>query len=65
MSDKTWERVVDLVYEVLNEYDIEQWEYIDHCELAFVWVELVQRYSGDDKAIKEGLLRFLKGESDA
>lgn len=63
MTDETWARVVNLVYDVLNEYDIETWEYIDHCDLAFRWVELVQQYSGDEEAIKEGLSRYLKGES--
>lgn len=59
---ETWARVVDLVYEILDEYDIKTWEDINYCALAFKWVELVQRYSGDEKAIKEELSRYLKGE---
>lgn len=59
------DRVVDLVYELLDECDISLWEDINYCDLAFIWVELVQRYSGDENAIKEGLAQYLKGENHA
>lgn len=64
MNDKQLDRITDLVYDLLNEYDINFWigtrEYIS---LADHWCDLVQKYWSDEKLLKEKLKEYLKGEN--
>lgn len=39
------ERVFKLIYELLNEYDIEVWEDIQYIDLANFWVEMIKETS--------------------
>lgn len=39
------ERVFKLIYELLDEYDIEVWEDIQYIDLANFWVEMIKETS--------------------
>lgn len=39
------ERIFKLIYELLNEYDIEVWEDIQYIELADFWVKMIKETS--------------------
>ena len=39
------ERVLKLIYELLNEYDIKVWEDIQYIDLANFWVEMIKETS--------------------
>lgn len=39
------ERVFRLVYDLLDEYDIEEWENIQYIDLANFWVEMINETS--------------------
>lgn len=53
------DRVVDLVYDLLNEYDIEVWRDIEYIELAEKWVEIRDRGMYNENDLKAGLKAFL------
>ena len=58
-SEKTYNRVTELVYDLLNEYDIDVWKDIDYIDLADKWVELVKKYWNDDDKLKSELQKYL------
>lgn len=62
MTEENIDRIVDLIYDTLNEFDISDLDCIDYNELADIWINLVHKHSGDETSIKEGLKKFLKGE---
>lgn len=39
------ERIFRLIYELLDEYDLEVWEDIDYIELADFWVKMIKETS--------------------
>lgn len=64
MSDKQLDRITDLVYDLLNEYDINFWiETREYVSLSDYWCDLIQNYWYDEKLLKEKLKEFLKGET--
>ena len=42
---KIEDRILRLVYDLLNEYDIEMWEKIDYIDLAYFWVKMIKETS--------------------
>ena len=42
---KIEDRILRLVYDLLNEYDIEMWENIDYIDLAYFWVKMIKETS--------------------
>ena len=61
-QEKTYNRVTELVYNLLNEHDINLWKDIDYIDLAEKWVELVEKYWNDDDKLKFELQKYLLGE---
>lgn len=61
-KEKTYNRVTELVYDLLNEYDINLWKDTDYIDLSDKWVELVKKYWYDDDKLKSELQKYLLGE---
>jgi hypothetical protein len=47
--------IVDMVFDLLNEFDINDLKDIQYIDLAHIWCELVEKYAPDDNLIKEKL----------
>lgn len=61
-QEKNYNRVTELVYDLLDAYDINLWKDIDYIDLADKWVELVEKYWDDDDKLKLELQKYLLGE---
>lgn len=61
-QEKNYNRVTELVYALLDAYDINLWKDIDYIDLADKWVELVKKYWDDDDKLKLELQKYLLGE---
>lgn len=51
--------VRQIIYPLLNEYDIQLWKNIEYIELADKWVEFVGKYKSDDETIISELEKWL------
>lgn len=51
---------VDLIYQLLNEYDIGVWRDIEHIELADLWVSLIDNGVIEEKEIKIKIADYIK-----
>lgn len=47
------ERILRLVYDLLDEYDIEIWEDIDYIDLADFWVKMIKETSKKYKDLEK------------
>ena len=61
-QEKNYNRVTELVYDLLDAYDINLWKDIDYIDLVDKWVELVEKYWDDDDKLKLELQKYLLGE---
>lgn len=57
------DRIVNLVYDILNEYDIGLLENITYIDLAEFWVNTIHSGILDEDTIKKRLKQFLRGEN--
>ena len=62
-EDAISDNVDNYIYPLLDEYDIEQWEYIRYIPLADMWVKLVEQYGGNNEAIKVHLKEQMKEQN--
>ena len=53
------DNIVDMVFDLLNELDINVWEDIRYIDLADIWCKLVKDYAPDDNLIKQKLKEIL------
>ena len=53
------DRIVKLIYDLLNEYDIGLWRDIEYIDLAEWWVETIDSGVLEENAIKKRLKEFL------
>lgn len=51
---------VDLIYQLLNEYDIGLWRDIEYIELADLWVSLIDNGVIEEKEIKTRIMEYIK-----
>lgn len=59
-AEEAIENVVDeVIFPLLDEYDISVWEDIDYIPLADEFQSLVKKYEGDDDAIKKDLVAWI------
>ena len=51
---------IDLIYQLLNEYDIGLWRDIEYIELADLWVSLIDNGVLEEKEIKVRIMEYIK-----
>ena len=51
---------IDLIYQLLNEYDIGLWRDIEYIELADLWVSLIDNGVLEEKEIKARIMEYIK-----
>ena len=61
-TDEMLDRITDLVYEVLDEFDINDIFDLSYHDLINKWIELVHEYWNDRDTLKLKLKEFLKGD---
>lgn len=57
------DRVVDLIFELLDEMDIEDLEEMSYIGLANFWCEQIRNDVTGEKELKKALKEYLKGGS--
>ena len=55
---------VDLIYQLLNEYDIGLWRDIEYIELAELWVSLIENDVLEEKEIKTKIKEYIISKID-
>ena len=54
-------RIVDLIFELLDEIDINDLEEISYIDLANFWCEQIRNNVSGEEELKEALKQYLKG----
>ena len=55
---------IDLIYQLLNEYDIGLWRNIEYIELADLWVSLIDNGVLEEKEIKTKIREYIISKTE-